>query len=391
MNISYDSKNDSLCFSKRQECTTIFNISEFWAAMFKSKVHEQTFSHILQDKKVVEVRNNFSYGREPCCDVYSGNRAEIKVVFYNNVISIQVLFSMQERCLTYLYWDENYVQELDCTKQYLKIHIKADQIAQLLPSNITKDALDDFMSQLAKFPKKKSSDLKAWDASIVFDQETKILTIASGQQYSSLKQIEPEYFYLDKNVSKDKYHGDFFIIDNEDAGYLKETDLGDYGDEGIIYFNKNHIRIYCYKDIVSITFTLLSNRKSYQTNNLNPHDDNFAVEPYISERSVNLYLEIDEYEKIFLKDLPDYKLQKFRKQINRLTNYHLEQPDKKIVMGSELAKGLPKGLLKKETPRKPDEPKKPVTIKSSLKVLLYGIVGGILVFSFLIAIAAVIH
>ena len=50
MNISYDSKNDSLCFSKEQECTTIFNISEFWSVMLKSKAHEQTFSHIIQRK-----------------------------------------------------------------------------------------------------------------------------------------------------------------------------------------------------------------------------------------------------------------------------------------------------------------------------------------------------
>lgn len=382
MNISYDSEKDSLCFSKGQECTTIFNISEFWIEMLKSKVHEQTFSHILQGKKVVEVRNNFSYGREPCCDVYSGNRAEIKVVLYCNVISIQALFSMQERCLTYLCWDDDYAQELDDAKQYLKIHIKADQIAQLLPSNIAKDSLDHFMRQLVKFPKKETGNLKDWDTSIAFDQETKILTISSGQQYSSLKQIEPEYFHLDKSVSKDKYHGDFFTIDNEDTGYLREIDPSDYGDEGTVYFNKNHLRIYCYKDIVSITFTLLSNRKSYKTNNLNPHDDNFAVEPYVSERSVNLYLEIDEYEKIFLKGLPDYKIKKFRKQLNRLTNYHLGQPDKKIVVGSELAKGLPK----KEIPRTFDEPKKSMVIKSSIKAVRYDVVGGVLFCIFLISI-----
>lgn len=76
MNISYDSKNDSLCFFKEQECATIFNISEYWAAMSANTMLKQTFGYILQDKKVVEVRNNFSYGREPCWDDDSSVRLD---------------------------------------------------------------------------------------------------------------------------------------------------------------------------------------------------------------------------------------------------------------------------------------------------------------------------
>lgn len=168
MNISYDSKNDSLCFSKEQECTTIFNISEFWTAMLKSKTHEQTFSYILQGKKVVEVRNNFSYGREPCCDVYSGNRAEIKVVCYSNVISIQMLFSMQERCLTYLYWDDDSSVQLDNQKQYLSSYIKVDKFIEILVNNINRDSLDNFIMRLHNLPRKKlrKLNLNAWNLQI---------------------------------------------------------------------------------------------------------------------------------------------------------------------------------------------------------------------------------
>lgn len=168
MNISYDSEKDSLCFSKEQECTTIFNISEFWIEMLKSKVHEQTFSYILQGKKVVEVRNNFSYGREPCCDVYSGNRAEIKVVLYCNVISIQALFSMQERCLTYLCWDDDSPVQLDNQKQYLSSYIKVDKFIEFLTNNINRDSLDNFIMRLHNLPRKKlrNLNLNAWDLRI---------------------------------------------------------------------------------------------------------------------------------------------------------------------------------------------------------------------------------
>lgn len=168
MNINYDSKNDSLCFSKGQERTTIFNISEFWSEMIENKVYKQTFSYILQGKKVVEVRNNFSYGREPCCDVYSGNRAEITVIFYCNVISIQMVFYMQERRLTYLYWDDDSSVQLDNQKQYLSSYIKVDKFIELLANNINRDSLGNFIIRLHNLPRKKlrKLNLNAWNLQI---------------------------------------------------------------------------------------------------------------------------------------------------------------------------------------------------------------------------------
>lgn len=223
--------------------------------------------------------------------------------------------------------------------------------------------------------------------SIIYLKEKNILELHTRwMENISLNQMKLEYFYLD-DISLNQ--NTFEVVLTGDVGFRHKVYPLD-GDATEIHFNRNCLSVSYCNNLVSVRCVLTSDQFHYYVYTGDPKYENYDLNPYISECELELQLEINEFEKIFLADLSNELINKFREQIMALPSFTEEIFEEKVIFIT----GVPTVISEKiyETPRKSYEPKQPVTIKSSLKVLLYGIVGGILVFAFLIAIAAaVIH
>lgn len=105
---------------------------------------------------------------------------------------------------------------------------------------------------------------------------------------------------------------------------------------------------------------------------------------------LDLYLTINQFEKIFLRDMYTELLQNMRGQLGFIPKYPKPKLQCYIEYYGESDTSVPADSIFYVL-RVTHEPKKPVTIRSSLKVLLFGIVVGILLNVFMIGMIVVIN
>lgn len=216
------------------------------------------------------------------------------------------------------------------------------------------------------------------------NKETLSLCLGFGGDLC-LKRMKLEYFYKN-DISKDNT----FIQTNIHTEPYEYGDLGAWGSSTKRFFNQCIINTHYHQDLVQIHFVLTSYKLEYVDYSHWSRSNDYRLIPYVADLLFDLYLTTDQFEKIFLNGLSGQLIQQIRKQLNVIPCYPYPKPTKTISYS--LVEDSSEVTQKIYTdPQISYEPKQPVTIRSSLKVLLYGIVGGILVFIFLLVIVVATH